>query len=265
MHGLERNTVKWFERFILLLLLGFFAVLFVEEASAGTELTVSAALSLKAPFEEIGRLYEKKSGVRVAYNFGPSGMLQKQIENSAPVDVFASASPKEMDSLEGSGFIMPATRSNFAGNAMVLITTSDAPRQLFSFADLRKREITRIAIGNPASVPAGKYSEETLRSLGLWDAVQPKLVYGEQVKQVMDYVSRREVDAGMVFLTDAMGRSKELRVAAEAPASSHRPVVYTIAVIRGTKNNMAARNFIAMVISKEGSDILRKYGFIVKP
>lgn len=228
-------------------------------------ITVSAAMSLKNAFEEIGRLYEKKTAVRVAFNFGASGMLQKQIENGAPVDVFASASPKEMDSLENNGFIIPATRSDFAGNAMVLITAASGPRKAFSFADLRKKEIARIAIGNPASVPAGKYSEETLRSLGLWDTLQPKLVYGEQVKQVMDYVSRSEVDAGMVFLTDAMGRSKEVRVVAEAPASSHKPVVYTIATIRGTQNNIEARNFAATVISKEGREILRKYGFKVSP
>ena len=257
--------MKWFERLFLLLLFGLMAVLFVEEASAGTEITVSAALSLKAPFEEIGRLSEKKSAVRVVFNFGPSGMLQKQIENGAPVDVFASASAREMDSLEGSGFIIPTTRSDFAGNAMVLITAANAQRQSFSFADLRKKEITRIAIGNPASVPAGKYSEETLRSLGLWDAVQQKLVYGEHVKQVMDYVSRSEVEAGMVFLTDALGRSKELRVVAEAPASSHKPVVYTIAAIRGIKNGTAARAFISLVMSKEGIEILHRHGFRTKP
>ena len=254
--------MKWFNRCALLVLCCIIAGPSAKAAEAGTEITVSAALSLKAPFEEIGRLYEKKTAVKVVYNFGPSGMLQKQIENGAPVDVFAAASPREMDSLEASGFIIPATRADFAGNAMVLITAADAQRQSFSFADLRKKEIARIAIGNPASVPAGKYSEETLRSLGLWDVLQSKLVYAEHVKQVMDYVSRGEVDAGMVFLTDAMGRSKELRVIAEAPVSSHRPVVYTIAAIRGTRNN-SARNFIALVISKEGSEVLRKHGFKV--
>jgi molybdate transport system substrate-binding protein len=265
MHGSERNTVKWFNRFRSIALCLLLGLSFSAEAAAGTEITVSAALSLKSPFEEISRLYEKKTAVKVAFNFGPSGMLQKQIENGAPVDVFASASVREMDSLEGGGFIMTATRSDFAGNAMVLISAADARMQPVSFTDLRKKEITRIAIGNPASVPAGKYSEETLRSLGLWDALQSKLIYGEHVKQVMDYVSRNEVDAGMVFRTDAMGRSKELRVIAEAPASSHRPVVYTIAVIKGTKNETAAQNFIAMVISKEGKDLLRKHGFTVKP
>lgn len=255
----------WFERLLILILSCVMAVLFVEEAAAGTEITVSAALSLKVPFEEIGRAYGKKTAVKTAFNFGSSGMLQKQIENGAPVDLFASASVREMDSLEAGGFILISTRSDFAGNAMVLITAADAQRQAFSFADLRKKELARIAIGNPASVPAGKYSEETLRNLGLWDAVQSKLVYGEHVKQVMDYVSRNEVDAGMVFRTDAMGRSKELRVIAEAPASSHRTIVYTIAVIKGTKNEAASRDFISMVISKEGREILRKHGFSVKP
>jgi len=253
--------VKWFDRNFLLILCSVIAVFFGEEAAAVTEITISAALSLKAPFEEIGRAYEKKAAIKVALNFGSSGMLQKQIENGAPVDVFASASVKEMDSLEGGGFIITATRSDFASNEMVLITGTHAQGTPFSFSDLRKKEIRKIAIGNPASVPAGKYSEETLRSLGLWDEVLSELVYGEHVRQVMDYVSRGEVDAGMVFLTDAMERSKELRVIAEAPPSSHRPVVYTTAVVRGTKNEAAARNFIAMVISPEGEEILRRHGF----
>ena len=253
--------MRWSERFFLPILCGTLAVFFAGEAAAVTEITVSAALSLKAPFEEIGRAYAKKTEINVVFNFGPSGMLQKQIENGAPVDVFASASAREMDGLEGGGFIIAATRSDFAGNEMVLISAIHIQRKVSSFQDLGEKDIARIAIGNPASVPAGKYSEETLRSLGLWDKVQPKLIFGAHVRQVMDYVSRGEVDAGMVFLTDAMERSKELRVIAEAPASSHKPVVYTIAAIKGTKNEKATRDFIALVMSKTGNEILKKYGF----
>lgn len=257
--------MKWFERFFIAILCCTITVFFVEEAAAGTEITVSAALSLKEPFEEIGRAYEKRhSGSRVVFNFAASGVLQKQIEAGAPTDVFASASSKEMDALNGSGLLIETSRADFAGNNVVLIAAKNASVQISSFNDLKRSDLQRIAIGNPVSVPAGKYAEETLRTLDLWNNLKPKLVYAENVRQVMDYVARGEVDAGMVFLTDALGRSKELRVLAEAPASGHKPVVYTIAVIKGAKNEAAARAFISLVMSKEGKDILRKYGFTVK-
>ncbi len=257
--------MKWFERLLLVIFCCTIAVLFVEEATAGTEITVSAALSLKEPFEEIGRAYEKKHpGSKIVFNFAASGILQKQIEAGAPTAVFASASLKEMDALSASGLLLETSRADFAGNEVVMIAAKNVSVQISSFNDLKKSDVQRIAIGNPVSVPAGKYAEETLRTLDLWSNLKPKLVYAENVRQVMDYVARSEVEAGMVFLTDAMGRSKELRVVAEAPASSHKPVVYTIAVIKGAKNEAAARAFISLVMSKEGKDCLRKYGFTVK-
>jgi molybdate transport system substrate-binding protein len=258
--------VTWFDRILLPLLSAIMAILFAGGAAAGTEITVSAALSLKVPFEEIGRAYEKKHpGSKVAFNFAASGVLQKQIEAGAPVDVFASASPKEIDSLEGSGLIIIGSRADFAGNTIVLITASKAQVGVSSFGDLKKREIERIAIGNPATVPAGKYSEEALKSLGLWEQVKTKVIYAEHVRQVMDYVARSEVDAGMVFITDAISRSGDLKVVAEAQASSHKPVVYAIAVIKGSKHEAEANSFISMVMSKEGKEALRKHGFIITP
>ncbi|MBI5075551.1 MAG: molybdate ABC transporter substrate-binding protein [Nitrospirae bacterium] len=242
------------------------AVLFAEEAAAGTEITVSAALSLKAPFEEIGRSYEKKHpGSKVVFNFAASGLLQKQIEAGAPADVFASASSKEMDALKAAGLLLETSRADFSGNKIVLIAAKNASVRISSFSDLKKSDVVRLAIGNPATVPAGKYAEETLRTLGLWNDLKSKLVYAENVRQVMDYVERNEADAGMVFLTDANVRDRELKVIAEAPASSHSPVKYEIAAIKGTKNEAAARNFISIVISREGSDILRRYGFKMAP
>lgn len=249
----------------VLLILGLLAAtITVEESIAETEVMISAALSLKAPFEDIGRIYEKKyPGPRAVFNFGPSGALQKQIERGAPADVFASASSKEVDSLESAGLIVSGTRIDFAGNSIALIAASNATVRLTAFNDLVKNTVVRIAIGNPASVPAGKYAEEALKNMGLWDNLKAKLVYGEHVRQVMDYVARGEVDAGIVFLTDALSRSRELEVVAEAPASVHTPVLYTIAAVTGTKNETAARNFIAIVVSKEGKEVLRKHGFIV--
>jgi molybdate transport system substrate-binding protein len=188
-------------------------------------------------------------------------MLQKQIEAGAPTDVFASASPKEMDALKASGMLLAGSRSDFAGNTIVLIAALNSSVRLTTFDDLKKSDVKRIALGNPATVPAGMYAEETLKTLGLRDKLGEKLIFGEHVRQVMDYVARKEVEAGMVFLTDALSRSKELKIVAEAPPSSHKPVVYIIAAIRGTKNETAARGFIELVLSPEGKEVLRKYGF----
>lgn len=255
--------MRWYERGICAAFAIMLSLLSAGRAVAGAEITVSAALSLKPSFEEIGRLYERRyPGSAAAFNFGPSGALQKQIESGAPVDVFASASPKEMDALDKSGLIVAGSRRNFAGNSVVLITSS-TDRRLSGFDGLKDSQIKRIAIGNPATVPAGKYAEETLRTIGLWDNIRPKLIYAEHVLQVMDYVSRGEVDAGMVFLTDAVSRSGDVRTVAEAPEAGHSPVVYTIAIIKGAKGEAAAGNFIALVMSKEGRDILKRYGFTV--
>jgi len=258
--------VTWFERIMFIVLCCLFSTTFVVETSTASDITVSAALSLKAPFEEMGRIYERQhKGSRVVFNFGPSGALQKQIEAGAPVDIFASASPKEIDALEGSGFIIVGTRADFAGNTIVLITASKARVAVSSLGDLKKKEIERIAIGNPATVPAGKYTEESLKNLGHWENVKTKVIYAEHVRQVMDYVSRGEVDAGMVFLTDAISRSSDLKVTAEVPTSSHKPIVYTIAVIKGSTNEAAAKSFISLVLSKEGKEVLRKHGFKATP
>ena len=257
--------MKWYKRIALVLISLQPVIFFATPGVAANDLLVSAALSLKAPFEEIGRAYEKKyPGQKVVFNFAASGILLKQIEAGAPTDVFASASPKEMDTLEAAGLIVSGTRNNFAGNSLVLISAANAPVRITSFSDLKMTDLKRIAIGNPASVPAGKYAEETLKAIGLWEPLKTKLVYAENVRQVMDYTVRNEVDAGMVFFTDAIAGGRGLKVVAEAPASSHSPVAYPIAAIRGSRNEAAAKVFIAMVMAKEGRDILLRHGFTVR-
>jgi len=225
------------------------------------EITVSAAISLKDSFEEMGRMFEKEhSGVRILFNFGASGLLRQQIEGGAPVDVFASASPVEMDRLQEKGLIISDTKVNFAGNTIVLIVPVRSRLGLNSFDDL-KHEIRRIVIGNPGSVPAGRYAKQVLRSLGLWNELGDKLIFAEHVRQVLDYVARAEVDAGMVYSTDAGLMIKDVRVIEEAPPESHSPVVYPIAVVKGTKNRRVSEEFISFVISDRGRSVLEKYGF----
>ncbi len=231
-------------------------------AQKGGEVLVSAAISLKEAFEEIGSLYERQTGIRARFNFGASGLLQKQIETGAPVDVFASAGEKQMDDLQTKGLIIPETRRDFAGNVLVLISPVHPKTALGSFADLARPDIGRVAIGNPKTVPAGQYAEEALRNLKLWDAIQPRLVLAENVRQVLDYVKRGEVDAGIVYASDMAGGHKETIIAAQAPKGSFSSIKYPIAVVQQAGEVRNAQRFIDLVLSSTGQAVLKKYGFL---
>jgi len=252
-------------RFVIVLIF-FVGLVFIPEITAQStyEITISAAISLKNAFEGIGKIFKQINPEgRLLFNFGGSGDLARQIEAGAPVDVFASAAQKDLDDLDQKDMIVKGTRKDFAGNSLVLIIPAKSTIHLISFNDLRREEIQKIAIGNPKTVPAGRYAEEVLRYFNLWGGIKDRLIFGENVRQVLDYVARGEVDAGMVYSTDALVRAKELKIVAEAPEQSHRPVVYSIAAVKGSKKEALAKEFISVVASKEGKKVLEKYGFRV--
>lgn len=236
------------------------AVPLIASAGSSKEITVSAAISLKNAFEEIGRLSGSKYGIKCVFNFGASGNLAKQIAGGAPVDVFASAAQKDMDDVNKQGLIVAGTRADFAAGGIVLIVSAGATIPLKSFEGLRAAKIEKIAIVNPTS-PAGRYAEEVFSYYQILPDIKDKLIYTGNVRQVLDYVVRGEVDAGIVYATDAAVGSKEIRIVAAAPAAGHKPVVYPIAVVKGTKNETYAKAFISLVLSPEGKKILQKYGF----
>ncbi len=244
-----------------------FFCLFIFDVSVSSsepmnEMTISAAISLRNAFEEIGKVFEKNHPqTKIRFNFGASGDLARQIEGGAPVDVFASAAQKEMDEIAQKGFITSGTRMKFAGNSIVLVEPSTSRIRIESFEDLRKAEVKKIVIGNPKSVPAGRYAEEVLKCLNHWNAVKEKLVFAEHARQVLDYVARNEVDAAMVYSTDARIRPKEVRIVMKAPGKSHQPVVYPIAIVKGSKKQSLAKEFTTLVLSIDGKNILDKYGF----
>jgi molybdate transport system substrate-binding protein len=231
-------------------------------ASKEKEILVSAAISLKNAFEEIGAIYEKQTGIRVRFNLGASGLLQRQIETGAPVDVFASAGEKQMDELQTRGFILGESRRNFAGNALVLMVPAGSQLPIHSFPDLAGPEITRVAIGNPKTVPAGQYARQVLTNLKVWDRIQSRLVLAENVRQVLDYISRGEADAGIVYASDVPVAQGKAVVAAHAPENSHERILYPIAIIKETENRGMAQRFIDLTLSDEGQAVLRKYGFL---
>jgi molybdate transport system substrate-binding protein len=243
------------------MLVAVFAYPFAGHAADKTEITVSAAISLKNAFQEIGRLYEKKNGSKILFNFGASGDLMRQIDGGAPVDVFASAAKKDMDDAEKKGLIIPETRRNFAVNSIVLIVPAKGGLKIASFQDLKKAAVGRIAVGNPNTVPAGRYAKEVFGHYALWNDLKDKLVFTENVRQALDYVSRGEVEAGVVYSTDAAIKARDVRIAVKASKESHSPVVYPIAIVKGTGKQAAAMEFVSIVTSKQGKKILEKYGF----
>ena len=230
-------------------------------AQTAREITVSAAASLRDAFNEIGKQVESRRDGKVNFNYGASGVLQKQIESGAPVDVFASAGRPQMDALVSQGMISPGTQRDFVRNTLVLVVPADSKLGLTSFADLGGAKITKLAVGNPKTAPVGRYTEQALTRLGLWSQLQPRLILAEDVRQTLDYVARGEVDAGIVYGSDIKAAEKKVRKAATAAADIHDPILYPIAVVRASSRQEAARAFIDEVMSDEGQKILEKYGF----
>lgn len=229
--------------------------------NSSPELVVSAAVSLKDAFNEIAELHERRTNIKVRFNRGASGALQKQIESGAPVDVFASAGAKQMDELAARGAIISASRKDFARNSLVLITPVSG-LGVTSFIDLTKSEIKKVAVGNPKTVPAGQYTEQTFTRLRLLPEIQSKLIYAEDVRQVLDYVVRGEVDAGVVYASDILSAGAKVKEVAFASEDSHDPILYPIAIVKESHRPEAAQKFIDLVLSAEGQAILTKHGFM---
>lgn len=242
---------------LVLLLVLFFSTSFAREKA---EIFVSAASSLKDVFTKLGSDFENRHKVKVLFNFAGSGQLKTQIENGAPVDVFASASSVDMDYLEKKDLLLPGTRNDFARNEIVLAQNINSKFKIDKIADLEKTEIKRIALGNPQTVPAGRYAKEVLVNAKSFEILKPKMIYGETVRQVLDYIVLGEVDAGFVFASDVFN-NKKVNVVLRIPHDQHSPIIYPIAVIKSSKNQTHANAFISFIHSKENQGIFEKYGF----
>ncbi len=216
------------------------------------EITVSAAISLQDAFKDIGANFQKTHPeVKIYFNFAASGILQKQIEQGAPVDVFASASQLEMDSLDEKGLIISSTRTNFTTNKLVMVARSNLTIEVL-------KNLDKIAIGNPKTVPAGRYAQAFLENVGIYEILKPKLIFAENVRQVLDYVERGEVDAGFVYTSDALNSNLSV---SPINASLYPEIVYPIAVVKGSRQPEISREFIEYIRSDEGQTILHRYGF----
>jgi molybdate transport system substrate-binding protein len=224
-------------------------------------LNVSAAASLTDALKEVNSLYmQEKPNVTITPNFASSGTLQKQIENGAPADVFISAAAAQMDALQKEGLILDVTRKDLLNNKVVLIVPSDSTLGLTSFADLANDKVEKVAIGDPESVPAGKYGQQAFDELGITSQIESKLILGSDVRQVLSYVESGNVDAGIVYSTDAKTSTK-VNVVASAPDDINAKIVYPVAVIKASTNQDAAQDYENFLFSSQAKAIFEKNGF----
>jgi molybdate transport system substrate-binding protein len=229
-------------------------------STQAADLVVSAAASLTNAFTEIGKEFERSHpATKVLFNFGGSGQLLQQIAKGAPVDAFASADQETMDQAQSQGLIDAASRYNFVSNALVVVVPKQSRLDLSSLGQQSSGEIGHIAIGNPASVPVGRYSKAVLVAAGQWNSLEPKLINTQNVRQSLDYVARREVEAAFVYRTDAALLPDKVRIALEVPTAT--PILYPIATIKGASNSAQARQFVQFVHSDAARKILQNYGF----
>jgi molybdate transport system substrate-binding protein len=228
--------------------------------ATAADLVVSAAASLTNAFTDIGHEFERAHpDTKVVFNFAGSGQLLQQIAKGAPVDVFASADQETMDKAEAEGLVAAGTRVDFVRNSLVVIVPSDSVLSIASLNDLTKSEFRHIAIGNPESVPVGRYSKAVLSASGHWNALESKVVNTQNVRQSLDYVARGEVEAAFVYRTDATILPDKVKIALDVP--TQKPILYPIAVVKAANDISTAAAFVTYVRSDPGRKILQKYGF----
>jgi molybdate transport system substrate-binding protein len=223
-------------------------------------LTVSVASSVQDVMKDIRVLYHKENpSVYVNYNFGSSGSLQQQIEQGAPIDIFLSAAPKQMNVLQRKELLLTETRQNLLKNRVVLIVLKEKDNNV-TFESLNNADFKKVALGDPASVPAGQYGKEVLNFLKLYKKIDYKLVFGKNTRQILFYVETGNVDAGLVYKTDVK-ISNKVKIVDTAPENYHSPIIYPISVIKQSKYPEEAKKFTEFLFSEKVKDVFKNYGF----
>jgi molybdate transport system substrate-binding protein len=223
-------------------------------------LYVAAATDLASAFEEVGRSFEQSTGIRVVYNFGSTGMLAKQIENGAPVDLFAAANIEFIDRLEQKGLIIPDTKALYARGRITIWMTAGNPLKIERLEDLARPEVERVAIANPEHAPYGMAAREALQAVRVWEVVLPKCVFGENVRQTLQFAESGNVNVSIVALSLSLESGGRWVL---IPEELHRPLDQALAIMKGSRREQQARQFIAFINGEQGRPIMRKYGFVL--
>jgi molybdate transport system substrate-binding protein len=230
-------------------------------AAQPSTLLVAAAASLQPALREITRLYARiHSNQKINYNFAASGTLQQQIEQGAPVHVFIAAAEKQMQALQQKGLLLPGTQRDLLTNRLVLITPRETARSLTRFQQLVKPDVKRISVGEPRSVPAGQYATEVLKNLGILNQVRSKFVFGNTVRSVLTAVETGNVEAGIVYSTDAKSSDK-VKVVAIADQKLHSPIRYPIAILKSSRSISQAKQYAGFLQGGAAKAVFQKYGF----
>jgi len=224
----------------------------------GQEITVAAAADLTPAFEELGREFETATKTKVVFVFGSTGTLTQQIENGAPFDLFAAANVSYIDQLEQKGLIIPDSKAVYARGRITLWTANESPVRFQGIEDLARPEIQRIAIANPDHAPYGLAAKQALQSAGVWDRVQPKLVYGDNIRQTLQYAQTGNVEVAIVSLTLSINSNGRWTL---IPEELHQPIDQGLAILKTTGNEQAARAFATFISSPKGKATMKKYGF----
>lgn len=248
---------KFLRAGVILLLLAF-----TSNLKAG-EVEVFAAASLTDALKEIATTYEKTNGDKIIFNFAASNTLDMQIKAGAPADIFFSADEAKMDDLAKQGLIATKTRINIVSNSLVIVVPADSTVKLTSAAQLADPKIQKIALGQPQSVPAGIYAKEYLQKIGIWAQVEPRIIPTESVRAALAAVETGNVDAGIVYKSDAL-HSKKVKVAFEVPVAEGPVITYPAALIQGSKHDAAAKKFLDYLTTSGSLETFEKYGFITR-
>jgi molybdate transport system substrate-binding protein len=250
-------------RLLLPLLIGLASLLAPARPTAALDpplLTVFAAADLAFAFRELAPLFEKTNGVEVTLSLGSTGNLAAQIENGAPADVFFAADESYIDRLAAADAIVPESRTLYARGRIVLATPKDSARRPSQLTDLLDPKIRRIAIANPMHAPYGRAAEQAMRKVGVWDTLRPKLVYGENVRQALQFIQVGAVDAGIVALSIA--NVPDIAYTPIDPGL-HAPLNQAAAVVTRSRRPDVARAFIRFVVGPEARPTMKKYGFLL--
>jgi molybdate transport system substrate-binding protein len=231
--------------------------------TSAADLHVFAAASLTDAMKEIGAGFEKQSGVHVSLNFGASSLLARQIEEGASADVFFSADEAKMDQLQKDGLIDQSSRKDLLGNSLVIVASADFSLTISTPADLLKPEIRKIALADPAAVPAGIYAREFLTHEALWEKLKAKVVPTENVRAALAAVEAGNADAAFVYKTDA-AISKRVRVVYSAQEKDSPAIRYPMAIVKETKSRAAAEQFIVYLQSAAATAVFERFGFVVQ-
>jgi molybdate transport system substrate-binding protein len=250
-------------RRVLLLCLGLVLLTAIWPLRAA-EVTVFAAASLTDSLKEIARNYETNSGDKILFNFAAASLLARQIQAGAPADIFFSADEAKMDVVEKLGLIDSGTRKSLLGNALVVVVPADSALQITSASDLTNATVKQIALGDPQAVPVGIYAQKWLNKAGVWTAIQPKVVPTESVRAALAAVESGNVDAGVVYKTDA-GISRKVKIAYEVPSGDAPEISYPVALVKATGQPEAARKFLLYLDSAEAARVFVKFGFSLRP